>query len=83
MHTNNHSRFTSQKTTTALTKCKNNKAMQWHMHKIVKWHSAALQQQNLVKIGLVVSEISLRQAIVKNEKEKERKKRKESNSSIT
>jgi len=34
----------------------------------------------LVKIGLVVFEISLRQAIVKK---KERKKRKESNSDIT
>jgi len=35
--------------------------------------------ENLVKIGLVVSEMSLLQAIVK----KERKKRKESNRGIT
>ena len=46
-----------------------------HMHQHV-----ATTSENLVKIGFAVSEISMRQSIIK--KEEERKYRKESNSGI-
>jgi len=51
-----------------------------NQYSIEHLHQMSTISENLLKIGLVVSEISLLQAIVKK---KERKKGKESNNGIT
>jgi len=58
-----------------------------NQYQIEHLHQHVYHPENLAKIGLAVSEISLLQAIVKKEtkkeRKKERKKRKESNRCIT